>query len=59
MVVMSENRTDVVSIFNINITREYQLNKKNSFKILHIIQHEILLVITNNQEGEKAFINLM
>jgi hypothetical protein len=48
-----------VSIFNIDITKEYQLNKKHSYKILHIIQDEILLVITNNKEGERAFIQLM
>lgn len=56
---MGENSKNIVSMFNINITREYQLNKKNSYKILHIIHHQILLVITNNVEGERAFIQLM
>jgi hypothetical protein len=54
-----EGTNNFVSIFNIDITKEYQLNKKHSYKILHIIQEEILLVITNNKEGERAFIQLM
>jgi len=54
-----EGTNNYVSIFNIDITKEYQLNKKHSYKILHIIQDEILLVITNNKEGERAFIQLM
>ena len=54
-----EGTNNHVSIFNIDITKEYQLNKKHSYKILHIIQDEILLVITNNKEGERAFIQLM
>ena len=54
-----EGTNNYVSIFNIDITKEYQLNKKHSYKILHIIQDEILLVITNNKEGETAFIQLM
>lgn len=59
MLVMGENTNNVVAMFNIDITREYQLNKKHSYKILHIIQRDILLVITNNIEGEKAFIQQM
>ena len=54
-----EGTQNHVSIFNIDITKEYQLNKKHSYKILHIIQDEIVLVITNNKEGETAFIQLM
>ena len=54
-----EGTNNHVSIFNIDITKEYQLNKKHSYKILHIIQDEILLVITNNKESERAFIQLM
>jgi len=54
-----EGTQNLVSIFNIDITKEYQLNKKHSYKILHIIQDEILLVITNSKEGERAFIQLM
>ena len=56
MMVIGENTTNLVSVFNINLTREYQLNKKYCFKILHIIHDQILLVITNSLEGEKAFI---
>jgi hypothetical protein len=46
------------ALFNIEIIKEYQINRMHPYKIMHLQLKNILMIITD-AEGEKTMINMM